>query len=42
MPTCHILFPNYLIIKQLFRLIKFITSEVVRPQKIVGPYKSII
>ena len=42
MPTCHILFPNYLIIKPLLRVIKYIGYSQCIPQKITYAYKSII
>ena len=42
MPTCHTLFPNYLIIKPLLRVIKYIGYSQCIPQKITYAYKSII
>ena len=42
MPTCHILFANYLIIKQLMRVFEYIIISEWIQIKITGAYKSII
>jgi hypothetical protein len=42
MPTCHTLFPNYLIIKPLLRVIKYISYTHGFLVKITWAYKSII